>query len=146
MLWWPRTQASGDLEVWKEDQTAKGFTQSPLQKAGCLHRRLFVHCSLSQWSMAFGLSSFCGVYIVIYIAYVKEQPRDSRSESPNLNRHCLGAPSPAVTWPSMSQYSITTRQTKDRLLHMLAPRAKEKNKARKERVKWIAPVRYATVS
>lgn len=28
---------------------------------------------------------------------------------------------------------------------MLAPSAKEQNKARKERVKWIAPVRYATV-
>lgn len=30
VLWWPRTQASGDLEVWKEYQTAKGFTQSHL--------------------------------------------------------------------------------------------------------------------
>lgn len=29
---------------------------------------------------------------------------------------------------------------------MLAPSAKEKNKTRKERVKWIAPVRYAAVT
>lgn len=44
----------------------------------------------------------------------------------------------------MSQYSVTTRQTKDWILDMLAPSAKKKKEQDEEgkRVKWLAPVHY----
>lgn len=42
----------------------------------------------------------------------------------------------------MSQYSVTTRQTKDWILDMLALSAKKKKEQDEERKRWLTPVHY----